>query len=182
MKTIFMMCICGLFISYNSNPKLSKLKVVFIRHGEKAAQGDNLTCQGLNRALQLPSVIVSQFGIPHYTYVPSLGKGENIAESRMFQTATPLAVKYNLTINSKYKKDDAMGIAHDIMQKKGTVLVVWEHNTIASIVEDLGIHDQDLKWSDDDFDSIWIVTFDKQGKASLTKSREGLTPSSNCSY
>ena len=156
--------------------------MILVRHGEKTAQGDNLTCQGLNRSLQLPAVIVSKFGIPDYTYVPSLGLGENTTQARMFQTVTPLVVKYNLTINSEYKKEDATGIANDIMQKKGTVLVVWEHHAIASIVNALGVEDQDLKWSGSDFDSIWIVTFDNKGRATLTRDSEGLTPSSNCPY
>ena len=38
------------------------LKVVIIRHGEKPADksegGDNLSCQGQNRALQLPAVLI----------------------------------------------------------------------------------------------------------------------------
>jgi hypothetical protein len=100
----------------------------------------------------------------------------------MFQTVTPLAIKYNLAINSKYDKDDATGVANDIMQRKGTVLVAWEHHEIISIVEALGIHDQDLIWNHNDFDSIWIVTIDKKGKAIFKEDTEGLTPSSSCPY
>ena len=40
------------------------LKVVIIRHGEKPADkadgGDNLSCQGQNRALQLPAVLIKK--------------------------------------------------------------------------------------------------------------------------
>ena len=42
----------------NKNLPDKNLKVVIIRHGEKSADksdgGDNLSCQGQNRALQLP--------------------------------------------------------------------------------------------------------------------------------
>ena len=81
------------------------LKVVIIRHGEKPADksdgGDNLSCQGQNRALQLPAVLIKKIGKPDYTYVPALKLDKNTAHSRMFQTVTPFAVKYDLTINSK---------------------------------------------------------------------------------
>jgi len=40
------------------------LKLIFIRHGEKPADGDNLSCVGLNRALKLPEVLKAKFGIP----------------------------------------------------------------------------------------------------------------------
>src|SRR5450631_116113 len=39
--------------------------LVMFRHGEKPALGlGQLSCQGLNRALALPDVLVSQFGTP----------------------------------------------------------------------------------------------------------------------
>jgi hypothetical protein len=179
---IFIVFICGFVISCHCYCQDFKLRVVFIRHAEKTSQGDNLTCAGLNRSLQLPHVIVSKFGVPDYTYVPSLGLGEYTARGRMFQTVTPLAIKYNLSINSKFDEDDATGIADDIIQKNGTILVVWEHHAIASIVEALGIHNQDLIWNHNDFDSIWVVTFDKNGKATFAEDTEGLKPLSSCPY
>lgn len=45
------------------------LKLVFIRHAEKPLKGDNLTCQGLNRALQIPAVLYNKFGVPAYLFV-----------------------------------------------------------------------------------------------------------------
>ena len=71
------------------------LKLVFIRHGEKPLKGDNLTCQGLNRALLLPNFIFKRFGVPSYLFVPGLALGEATKHARMFQTITPLAIKYN---------------------------------------------------------------------------------------
>jgi hypothetical protein len=176
----FAVAICSILISYNGACQDVRLKVVFIRHAEKAQSGDNLTCAGLNRALQLPRVIVSKFGVPDYLYVPSLGLGDHTTQGRMFQTAAPLAIKYNLDINSKYAKGDITAIANDILQKKGTVLVVWEHKAISSIVEALGIHNLSPIWDHDDFDSIWIVTIDKNGKAGFMQDREAINPSSKC--
>ena len=41
--------------------------IVFFRHGEKPSAGlGQLTCQGLNRALALPDVLIGKFGKPDY--------------------------------------------------------------------------------------------------------------------
>jgi len=166
------------FAGGHTAPKGEGLKVIFIRHGEKPEKGGNLTCRGLNRSLQLPAVIQSKYGIPDYVYVPALKTGEKTAHARMFETVIPLAVKYNLTINSKFDEKDTAGIAAEIKEQRGTVLVVWEHSMIAGIVHSLGITDE-LSWPKDDYDSIWIVTF-INGKPVLSKDKEGLNPSENC--
>ena len=163
--------------SSNAN---APLKVVFIRHGEKPKKGNNLTCDGFNRSLQLPNVLYKKFGIPTNLYVSALGLGEETKHCRMFETIIPFAVKYNLSINTKFEEKDASGIASEILKENGTVLVVWEHKAIAPIVNALGVK-QELKWADDDFDSIWIVTFDK-GTAVLSTDKEGIVTSSVCPF
>jgi hypothetical protein len=156
------------------------LKVVLIRHGEKPKKGDNLTCQGLNRSMQLPGVLYARFGIPSATYIPSIGLGDSTKHSRMFQTIIPFAVKYNLALTSKFAEKDSAGIAGDILQKKGVVLVVWEHKAIPSIAHALGVAG-DLKWGDEDYDSIWIIDLD-HGRAKMEKGEEGLKPEAACSF
>lgn len=160
---------------------IEQLKVIFIRHGEKPLKGDNLTCQGLNRSLQLPTIIASKFGVPDFIYVPSLAVGQSTKHSRMFETIVPLATKYNLPINTNYQEKDSAGIASDIKSKSGTVLVVWEHHAIVPIIKTLGISNEAFTWSNDDYNSILIVTFPK-GIATLTKDTEGLTPSMDCPF
>lgn len=161
-----------------SDKNAEELKVILIRHGEKPEKGGNLTCRGLNRSLQLPTVIHAKFGVPDFTYVPTLKMGDKTSHSRMFETVVPLAVKYNLVINSKIDEKDTMGLATEIKAQKGTVLVVWEHSAIAGIVHALGVTEE-VKWPGSDFDSIWIITY-KDGKAILTKDNEGLNPSEDC--
>ena len=157
------------------------LKVVIIRHGEKPKTGDNLTCQGVNRSLQLPAVLHAKFGIPAYTYVPAPGLGESTKHARMFQTITPFAAKYNLVLNSQFDEFDSVNIARSLLGRTGVVLMVWQHHAIASIVRALGVKDSELLWDDADFDSIWIVSFPK-GVATLTRDKEGLSPSAACAY
>ena len=153
-------------------------KIIIIRHGEKPDKGDNLSCEGLNRSLQLPDVLYKKFGVPNTIFVPSLDMGRSTNGARMYQTVVPFAVKYNLKIDTKYDADDVKGIADDIQKQTGTVLLVWEHKAISKIAKALGVSNVD-KWDDNDFDSIWIITY-KNGSPVLSKDTEGIRPSSTC--
>ena len=185
MKTIKLLLACIITFTCQSlmaQAQISKsLKLVIIRHGEKDPTGDNLNCMGLNRALQLPKIMVARFGVPSQVYVPSVNSGKATTHARMLQTATPLAAKYNLTINSKYDVDDVEKLSRNLEAQKGTIFVIWEHNTIVDILKSLGIKTKGMEWPDSDFDSIWIVTY-ASGKAVLSKATEGLKPNNNCRF
>lgn len=158
-----------------------KLRVIILRHAEKPDQGDNLSCTGLNRALKLPAVINAKFGVPNYAYVPAPAVGKATKSLRMLQTISPLAVKYNLTLNTNYEVDDTKKLAANILKKSGTVIVVWEHNNIPDIISALGVDTKKLKWRGDDFDSLWIVTVNGQ-KTQLTQDEQGIHPASGCPF
>lgn len=166
--------------AFSSGAAAAPEKVVIIRHGEKPKDGDNLSCQGENRALQLPKVLHEKFKTPDYTYVPSLGLGKSTAHARMFQTVGPFAIKYNLVVNSKFDEKDYGGVAKNVMGKTGTVLMVWEHSAIPHLAQALGV-DNPPSWDGRDFDSIWVITF-AGGKASLSTGQEGITPSADCNF
>lgn len=156
------------------------LKVVIIRHGEKPAKGDNLSCEGLYRAMHLPPVLDTAVGTPDFTYVPTMSTGKKTTSVRMFQTVTPFAVHKNLTINSKYNESDTSGVAKDVLKKQGVVLMVWEHSNIPGLASQLGVPGP-LSWSGKDFGSIWTITFTKTKKghlkfANFTIGQEGITP------
>ena len=175
------MLVCTWFITTTALAQSPDLKIIFIRHAEKPVKGDNLTCQGVNRSLKLPAVIKAKFGVPAYLFVPAMGLGEATKHSRMFQTIVPLAAKYNLTINSSRQEKDSLGMAADLKSRTGTTLVVWEHNNIVPIVRALGVKEADLKWPDDDYDSIWVVTF-KNGIATIAFDKENIHPPADCSF
>lgn len=178
---IFLLIIFSFFINCSGQtPGIPSngLKIIFIRHGEKPEKGNNLSCKGLNRALQLPGVLVKKFGVPDFAYVPKPGTGVKTIHARMLETIMPLAVKYNLTVNSRFEEKDFEGLAAELRAETGTVLLVWEHSAIPGIVSALGVKDE-LNWPDDDYDSIWIVTF-KKGMPVLTRDKEGLNPVSDC--
>jgi len=185
MKNAFQYSLLVVFFAFVSSAGFSQkkddLKIVVIRHAEKPGDNNNLTCQGLNRSLALPNVLIKKFGVPNYTYVPALGLGDQTKHARMFQTITPLAVKYKLDINSSYDEKDYKGLAKDLVKKRGVVLVVWEHSAIIPIMHTFGIDTNSLSWPDDDFDSIWIITF-KNGSAVLTKDHESIKPAQGCPF
>jgi hypothetical protein len=161
--------------------KKADLVIVLIRHGEKPGKGNNLSCAGENRALALPKVLHKKFGVPDHIYVPTVTTGSKTTQSRMFQTISPFAIKYNQNINTAFNEKDSTGVATYLKTKHGIQLLCWEHTVIAPIVRALGVNDPTLKWAGSDFDSIWIVTF-KNGKATLSKSKEDIHPSDDCSF
>ena len=173
LSSVMLVLVCCHTSSGQQGTPLLK-RVIIIRHGEKPDQGDNLSCQGFNRALQLPDVLNKKFGTPNYIFVPSINTGKKTSTARMYQTIVPFAVKYNLDINTKYDVDDSKGLAANILKRDGTVLLVWEHKHIDNILEALGVQDTS-KWPDDDFDSIWIINF-QNGKPTLSKDKEGIAP------
>jgi hypothetical protein len=164
----------------NKNSPSNSLKVVIIRHSEKPKEGDNLSCQGQNRALQLASVLHAKLNVPDEIYVPSLKSDDATKHSRMFQTVSPFAIKYNLPINSKYSSDENIKIAKSVFMKDGLVLMVWEHSAIQALASALGVNDAP-QWADADFDSIWIINY-QNGKAFLSMDKEGINPSAECNY
>ena len=164
-----------------STPEKVPLRIIILRHAEKPDKGDNLSCEGMNRALALPDVLYSKFKLPDYIFVPSINTGKTTGTARMYQTVVPFAVKYNLKIDTKFDVGKEKALCQSILKKSGTVLVVWEHNNIPAIAQELGVTggDKKLKWKGSDFDSIWIITF-KNGKAELTTDKENINPSADC--
>jgi len=182
---LFKALLCLLFpvvltLPGQSYAQSTALKLVFIRHAERPDNGENLNCAGFNRSVLLPSVLYRKFRLATDIFVPSVKPGNVTKRSRMLETILPYAVKYNLSINSKYDEDDSKGIASALLKETGTVIVVWDHTKIPDIVSVLGIR-RYLKWEHDDFDSILIITFPR-GKPVLKIDREGLNPPNGCPF
>jgi hypothetical protein len=173
-------CCYACFCSSCVDGQKKNLKLVFIRHAEKPDGGDNLNCLGLNRSFLLPGVLYKKFGVPDNVYVPTLNQGNVTKHARMLQTVTPFVAKYRLSVNTKYDEDDSKGLSKALMEEKGTVLIVWEHKNLPHILHALGVKARP-DWPDNDFDSIWIVTFPK-GLATLTRDAEGLKPAKGCPF
>lgn len=187
-RKTFFLSVFSIFISHfceaQSLPDSIPLRVLIIRHGEKPDSGYNLNCKGWNRAIALPKAIIPQFGIPDFVYVPNMTTGKKTKTVRMYQTVIPMAIKYNLVINSKYEETDSLEIAENIMHLKGTVMVVWDKKNIAPLVRNFGIRNRVLDWPDKDYDTIWIIEYKKGSKGELIPTMrlgsEGIIISENC--
>jgi hypothetical protein len=187
-KRLLLFCIFLLAFIQNSYgqslPDSVQLRILVIRHGEKPDTGLNLDCKGWNRALALPTAIISQFGVPHIIYVPDIKSGKKTKSVRMYQTVIPFAIKYGLPVNSKYDETDSTLITDDLKHQKGLVMVVWDKKNIPSLVRNLGIRDMDLDWNDKDFDSIWIIEFTRNSMGEMSpglrKGKQGIMPSDIC--
>ena len=169
--------IVAFLFSAGVHAQSADLRVVLIRHAEKPKKGNDLSCKGINRSQQLVPVLHSHFGVPSAIYVPSTGgKGKH---SRMEQTITPFASKYNVGINNDFDVDDTKTLAKTIRGQKGTILIVWEHNGLSDIARRLGVKGVSLDWPDEDYDSMWIVSY-ANGSVALKKDKEGLHPKKDC--
>lgn len=154
-------------------------RIMLIRHAEKPAEGisgvdlagrtddDSLSPLGWQRAGALVRFFfpptepnASPLSIPDAIFATGIGPGST--SKRSVQTASPLAKllgqSRSVPFITKYLRNDIDDLVEDVRTREGCVLIVWEHKALASIVEKLtsGAH-RPSEWSDDCFDSVWIV-------------------------
>src|SRR6478609_6467286 len=99
-----------LCVAFSANA--SAETIVFFRHGEKPSAGlGQLTCQGMNRAIALPGVLLSRFGAPKWLYAPNPAvkisdPGGSFDYVRPLATIEPIAIKAGLSVNTNYGYTD----------------------------------------------------------------------------
>ena len=149
----------------------SEQTIAFIRHGEKPAEGlGQLNCQGLQRSLALPNVLVSKFGPPDAIFAPNPANlkndhGKRYAYIRPLATIEPTAIKYNLPVNLEFGFEDSLALIQTLVSdkyKNKVIFVAWEHHWAEHIVKELVLNYSAEKeivasWADDDFDSVYVV-------------------------
>ncbi|BEV71076.1 MULTISPECIES: histidine phosphatase family protein [unclassified Paludibacterium] len=148
--------------------------LVFIRHAEKQPDDlGQLTCQGLNRALALPTRLKSLFGKPDYLFAPDPAVlNHGFSYVRPLATLEPTAIQLAMPVNTHFGYDDIDGLLKELDQPRyagSMVWIAWEHNMIEKLLhtvakrykaDDLGIS----KWSGKDFDRIAVLTLTRDGK------------------
>jgi hypothetical protein len=164
--------------------------IVFMRHGEKPTGGyGQITCQGLNRALQLPDVLIAKFGKPNYIYAPNpTVKISDPAGSfyylRPLATIEPTAIRLGMNVWTKYGYNDIAGLQSGLISStkaNATIFVAWEHQWLQKAVQNImnayGGGAAVTAWVSCDYDSLYVVRVDYIGSsitAHLQLDRQGL--------
>ena len=164
--------------------------IVFFRHAEKPASGlGNLSCQGLNRALALPSVLLSRFGTPDFLYAPDPSvKISDPAGSfyyvRPLATIEPTAIAAARSVNTHYGYTDISSLESLLIRSDKattTIFVSWEHIYLQKVVQDImnryGGGATVPAWASTDYDSLYIVHVNYTGgtiSATFSRQSEGL--------
>jgi hypothetical protein len=164
--------------------------IVFFRHGEKPSGGyGQITCQGLNRALALPTVLLAKYGTPNFLYAPNPAvKISDPAGSfyyvRPLATIEPTAVRAGKSINTRYGYNDIASLQAVLItptKADATLFVAWEHVQLQKIVQNImnsyGGGVVVPAWTTGDYDSLYVVRVDYVGStinAQFHRDSEGL--------
>ena len=150
--------------------------IVFMRHGEKPTGGyGQITCQGLNRALALPSVLAAKFGKPNYLYAPS--PAVKIGDSagsfyyvRPLATIEPTAIKLGMPVNAQYGFTEIGAVQNELLSSvyaSAMIFIAWEHLKLRELVQNLmnafasGVTVP--AWPSGDYDSLYVVRLTNNG-------------------
>lgn len=166
---------------------VSEQKIIFVRHGEKPAEGlGQLNCQGLNRALALPAVLLAKFGKPDFVFASDPHDMKVDAHQaynyvRPLLTVAPTAVQFGLPINTSFGYEDIQGLQKELADPRyhhAVVLVGWEHRLLEQLVKAMLKPADDVNagaksgvpnWKGSDFDSIYVVTVRRNGPEITTR-------------
>jgi hypothetical protein len=164
--------------------------IVFLRHGEKPSGGlGQLSCQGFNRALALPTVLVAKYGKPNYLYAPN--PAVQITDSagsfyyvRPLATIEPTAVRLVMPVRTKYGYTDISTLQAALVtstKANTTIFVAWEHLELQKLVQNImnryGGAVAVPAWGSTDYDSLYVVKVDYVGSnisARFQHDHEGL--------
>ena len=171
-------------------PAHAEQTIVFLRHGEKPAAGlGQLTCQGLNRSLALPDVLLGKYGQPDYLYAPNpavkmTDPGGSFFYIRPLATIEPTAVRTAVSINTGYGYTDITSLQSLLIKSSKantTIFVAWEHAYLVKVVQSImnayGGGQTVPAWTSGDYDALYIVRLTYTNgtiDAEFERDREGL--------
>lgn len=171
-------------------------KMVIMRHAEKPSPSQGqLSCQGLNRALELPQSLSTQFGKPDAIFATNpAGLDGGNSYVRPLMTIEPTAIQYDQTVATSMVFSNsflmsAVLLSHDF--RDSLVYVAWEHVQITPISQNIATslgYDPDAlgipdSWPDDDYDGLYIfdIAWYKGIPAlSFAQGAQGLDPGTLC--
>ncbi|MDD1005703.1 histidine phosphatase family protein [Pseudomonas sp. TNT2022 ID642] len=185
-----LLAVSALFLSLESSesraqPVDGTQTLVFLRHAEKPEGGlGQLNCQGLNRAIDLSTLLPEKFGKADYVFAANptrnVEEGEldnSYSYIRPLMTISPAAIKLGLPVNIEFSANDTSDLARELLEDKyhnSTIYTAWSHGYLPELInkvagkavgEKQNITDD---WAGNDFDSLYVLTLTwHDGKASL---------------
>jgi hypothetical protein len=175
--------ICGLLFAMLAAEPLSAAEtIVMVRHAEKPEGGlGQLSCQGLNRSLALPKVLLAKFGTPAAIFAPDPGvekidQGLSYNYIRPLATIEPTAIRVGLPVDTRWGFEEIPSLKIDLLgdeYKNSTVFVAWEHRLLEQLARDIldqlgGDAATVPPWDGSDFDSIYIIRITQDGNGDKT--------------
>ena len=171
--------------SSNAEPVDGVQTLVFLRHAEKPAGGlGQLNCQGLNRAMNLATVLPEKFGKANFVFAANptrnIEEGEkdnSYSYIRPLMTISPSAIKLGLPVNIKFSANDTSALADELVENKyhnAIIYTAWSHGYLPELINKVASEASGEKhtitddWSGSDYDTLYVLTLTwHNGKASL---------------
>jgi len=185
-----LLAVSALFLSLESSqiraqPVDGTQTLVFLRHAEKPEGGlGQLNCQGLNRAIDLSTLLPEKFGKADYVFAANptrnVEEGEldnSYSYIRPLMTISPAAIKLGLPVNIEFSANDTSDLARELTEDKyhnSTIYTAWSHGYLPELINKVAGKAVGEKqtitddWASGDFDSLYVLTLTwHNGKASL---------------
>ncbi|MGX1187294.1 hypothetical protein AB7M29_004973 [Pseudomonas sp. F-14 TE3623] len=185
-----LLAVSALFLSLESSesraqPADGTQTLVFLRHGEKPAGGlGQLNCQGLNRAIDLATLLPEKFGKANYVFAANptrnVEEGEldnSYSYIRPLMTISPSAIKLGLPVNIEFSANDTSDLADELLHDKyhnSVIYTAWSHGYLPELINKVAGEavgkEQNITddWESSDYDSLYVLTLTwHNGKASL---------------
>ncbi|PNB71531.1 histidine phosphatase family protein [Pseudomonas sp. GW456-E7] len=159
--------------------------LVFLRHGEKPDGGlGQLNCQGLNRAIDLSTLLPEKFGKADYVFAANptrnVEEGEfdnSYSYIRPLMTISPSAIKLGLPVNINFSANDTSDLADELLHDKyhnSVIYTAWSHGYLPELINKVAGDATGKKttitddWESSDYDSLYVLTLTwHNGKAKL---------------
>lgn len=86
---------------------------------------------------------------------------------RTGETLAPLSRELGLPVHTQFGSDEYALLARSILSESAyrgkTVVICWTHHNITELAKALGVTIRPLRWKDNVFERLWIITLGKSG-------------------
>ncbi|HLB55705.1 MAG TPA: histidine phosphatase family protein [Coxiellaceae bacterium] len=168
-------------ILFTNNIFAAPKEIIIIRHADKWEQknpGPFLSPKGQLRAEKFVSYYLSHFKKPDFIFasnpVTNAADLDTGHSYRPIQTVMPLANQLafqnpnGYPINANYADNQYAELAKSLLTNpqynNKIILICWHHGLADALATSLGVTQQLKKWHGDDFDQVFVLKYNHDGK------------------